>query len=109
MPLGGGGRALHSSSGTHIDGGGKGSAVFSASFQDPLGFGVQLVEQERGAFMGGFYGSVLEMVSLHSVAYLCICMENVVLLCTQRRGHGFSEQKASLCHKNPHTYLEGLQ
>lgn len=57
--------------------------------------------------MGGFYGSVLEMVSLHSVA--TICMGNVVHLCTQRRGHGFGEQRASLCHKNPHTYLEGLQ
>lgn len=57
MLLGGGGRALHSSSGTHVDGGGKGSAVFSAGFQDPLGFGIWLVQPERGAhswevFMG---------------------------------------------------------
>lgn len=61
------GPALHSPSGTQVDWG-RGSAVFSAGFQDPLGFGTQLVEQERRVFVGDFYGPDLETVPLHSVA-----------------------------------------
>lgn len=48
--------ALYSPYRTQVDGGGRGSSVLNDGFQDPLGFGIQLTEQEGGVFMEGFPG-----------------------------------------------------
>lgn len=52
--------ALYSPYRTQVDGGGRGSSVLNDGFQDPLGFGIQLTEQEGGVFMEGFPGLGLE-------------------------------------------------
>lgn len=88
------------------------SSVFSAGFQDLLGFGIQLVEQEREMFTGGFHGLGLEMMPLHYSAAIPIYVQrrlgNVVHLCGQRkRGHGFGEQRASLYIRNHIFTLKG--